>query len=345
MKEQELLSRITRDISDGLIVLDLHGNITFINPNAKKLLGVSDDPVGKKYASVMMENRQHENDTFHQFLLDAVYDKEKTHAGELEYTGEDGIKRRFRVHTSFLFGEYGTEKEGVVIQVSDETEEYKLRTHHRDTARWFVIMIAMMSLWVFFYAIWDLTGRTISSPIMSRLVELIGFLMLFLLRRYTDIPLGEMGLRTDGIKCALITDSIITAGILLLMIAAKMVIRRTAPGVFGENAPFFYWKEANWADYFYPVTVVVQEFLARGVLHEGVLRVLPKSKYADAAAIGVSSLFFGVLHVQMGLGYMLGAFLLMAVFGVVYRKQKTIWGLCIPHFIFGEAMKFVFGFM
>ena len=39
----QTVSRITRDISDGILLLDKHGTILYINTNAEKLLGSSLD--------------------------------------------------------------------------------------------------------------------------------------------------------------------------------------------------------------------------------------------------------------------------------------------------------------
>ena len=52
--------------------------------------------------------------------------------------------------------------------------------------------------------------------------------------------------------------------------------------------------------------------------------------------------FFGAMHIHKGLFYMLGAVALLSVFGIIYRKQKTIWGLCVPHFVLGIAVGILF---
>ena len=44
-----------------------------------------------------------------------------------------------------------------------------------------------------------------------------------------------------------------------------------------------------------------------------------------------------------GLGFMIGSFLLLSVFGVIYERQKTIWGLCIPHYFLGLSLKLIWG--
>ena len=93
----------------------------------------------------------------------------------------------------------------------------------------------------------------------------------------------------------------------------------------------------GWSDLVYPLTVILQEFLSRGVIHENLRRIFV-GKHSEAAAIIVSSLLFGALHIHRGFMYMLAATVLLAIFGVLYRKQNSIWGLCIPHFVLGEVV-------
>lgn len=341
MAHEMSLPRVTRDISDGLMVLDLSGCISFVNPAAKRLLGVGDIPAGEKYASLMMKDGE-KNDSFHQLLLDAVYDKENLHKTELSYIRPDGAERVFRVSTSFLFGEDGEEREGVIIQFSDVTEETVSREKHHDAAVMLVILIAFVNLCVFNYALWDSLGRPISQSILTKIAEIVGFVAGAAIMRYTGIKFEDMGLRIKGAGKYIRTDFLITVVIMAVIIGGKFLCRRFLPEFFPPEAPFFYWYTAEIYDYIYPVTVIAQEFLTRGLMHESIARIIP-GEHAELVAIVVSSLFFSAVHIHMGLAYMIGSFLLLSLFGLIYRRQRTIWGLCIPHFFLGESIKFIFG--
>lgn len=343
MTNYTILSRITRDIADGLIVLDTHGTIVFANPMAGQLLGSSGLRVGEKYAALMLHEEGGRNDEFHQFLLDAVYDKRRVHGGRRSYTCPDGTVKTFDLTCSFLFGEDGTGKDGVVIQFSDVTREEHLRIQRRDTARGFIILMATLCVWIFFYAVWELLGQPIATGWMTILVEVIAIGAYLFLRRLTTIRVEDMGLRFRGAKRAIVVDGLVTAGALALMLAVKACILRFSPATFGPGAKLLDFSRFGFFDAIYPFTVVLQEFLTRGVMHETIMRLIP-GKNADAVAIIVSSLFFGALHVYLGVAYMVGAAVLLGMFGVFYRRQGTIWGLCIPHYFLGIALKLVFGF-
>ena len=341
MLTDALLTRITRDISDGLIVLDMHGSIAFVNPAARGLLELPELREEAGYAAVMQEDFRSSNDDFFQFLLNAVYERDKTHVGTIRFTTRGGNVKWFRMTTSFLFGEDGKEKEGVVVQFADETEVHALTQKAKDSAAVFVIMMAAICLWTFLYQLWMMLGMPVSSSAMTLVVEIFGFGVFFLLWKRTSITLCDMGLSARGAGRYILIDTVFTVGAFLLMVAAKLVLLRVNPGMFAKKQLFNFAILNDWSYFIYPITVVVQEFLTRGVIHESIKRIMP-GKHADFWAIFASSLFFGALHIHKGLVYMLGAVALLSIFGVIYRKQKTIWGLCIPHFVLGVTLGLLF---
>ena len=338
----DFFSRITRDISDGIIVLDLHGEIMLVNKCASEILKSDDIVYGAKYSAVMMNDQNRENDRFHQFLLDAVYDKTKTHKGDLEYTCPDGTVKTLHVSTSFLFGEDGTEHEGVVIQFTDITEVSLLRRKVADSARVFVLLLGGVCLWVLTSVVWEALGKPVSETVMTKVVEVFGLGMFVYLLKYTSITLDDMGLRADKrtVVRSIAVDSAFTAAAFAALIAIKAVLIKT--GAYPAGTPIFRFENLlDFSYYIYPITVVVQEFLTRGVIEESIRRIIP-GKYSTATSIIVSSLFFAALHIHKGIVFMLGAALLLGLFGVLYKKQRNIWGLCIPHFVLGCAVGILF---
>ena len=97
----------------------------------------------------------------------------------------------------------------------------------------------------------------------------------------------------------------------------------------------------------YAFVVLIQEFVSRGLAYESV-RSLFITRYdekkANAIAVIISSWYFAALHVAYGPTYMIGAFVLLSIFGLIYNKQRTIFGLCIPHFVLGQMIA-ILGFV
>lgn len=340
MENKNLLNRITRDINEGIIVLDLHGNITFINPAAEKLLEIGKIKEKDNYAKIMEDDIKKENDDFFQFLINAAYEKDKVHTGEIRFVTRKNNKKFFKMTSSFLFSEDKKQKEGVVIQFSDVTEVHTLQQKSKDYAYVFVLLMASESLWCFVSSIWASTGQLVSSLVMTKIVEGFGFVAFFILWKFTSITLKDMGLSLKNSRKYILTDIKYTILGALFLILIKFILLKTKPDLFIKQSIFNFdlW---DWSCTIYPISVIAQEFLTRGVFHESVKRTLT-GKNATLWAIIVSSFFFATLHIHKGALYMLGAFLLLSVFGLVYEKQGTIWGLCIPHYVLGMMVNVIF---
>lgn len=110
-EQNEIIPRILRDMNDGVLVVDMHGKIIYINDKGCGMLGVDGSVFGKNYSRVFLENEANEiNDGFHQFVLDAIYDKENTHTGEVFHQAKNQELKSFRLISSFLYGEDGIKK-------------------------------------------------------------------------------------------------------------------------------------------------------------------------------------------------------------------------------------------
>ena len=54
----DLIPRILRDIDDGVIALDQHGRIIYMNPQCRKLLNLNKDDIGRTYFEVFFGTKQ-----------------------------------------------------------------------------------------------------------------------------------------------------------------------------------------------------------------------------------------------------------------------------------------------
>lgn len=341
-EDLKYLYRVTRDITDGLILIDETGTIVYVNPSAHHILSNPLLTEGIKYGTFLSKDKKFVNDEFHQYVLDSIYERKKNHTGILHYTRPDGTMCILRMMSSFAYDEERTKVIGIILQFSDITTLQEVQQKYNDSTIVLVALLAMLAIWNFAYVIWKFTGKPIGNYGMTVIIELCGVLGSIVVLKKTSITPHDFGLKFKGVGKAIVMDSIFTAIILAGFVVAKYCIMKINPSVYGPDAPLFFWKAWTPTQTRYPLTVVVQEFLTRGVVQGSVRRVLP-DKYAVPVAIILSSLFFGALHIYLGLFYMLGAFLLLSVFGIVYEKQKTIWGLCIPHYFLGLSLKIIFG--
>ncbi|MGN0995944.1 MAG: type II CAAX prenyl endopeptidase Rce1 family protein [Candidatus Ventricola sp.] len=338
-EEREIIPRILRDMNDGVLVLDRQGTILFLNEQGRTLLGQQTDVVGMKYAAALL-GQDAKNDAFHQFVLDAVYDKEHTHSGEASYLSANQEERRFRLTSSFLRSEDGTKPIGVVVLFSDITEIDRLHRQRRESSTVFAVLMICVCTYLF---LWSLLRYLNAEPpgwAMSMMIEAISIVMFFIILKTTSFSIRDIGLRITDARATFLPDILITAGCVAVLVLGKVVLLRAAPGFFPAGAPFWDWSVGSVASVFYPLTVILQEFLARGVMQENLRRIFT-GRHAGALSIVVSALVFGVLHISYGLPYMLAASLLLGVMGVLYHKQGNIWGLCIIHYVLGQAATFL----
>ena len=341
-KLERTVKLITRDLNDGLILMDRSGTVQYFNPSASRLLGNDSLKQGEKYAEFMDSDDAVSNDEFHQYVLDSIYDKSSTHSGNVKYTCPDGAVRYFRVSASTALDDDGKEPLGVIVQFSDITDLHKAKIKHDDATKVLIAIIAMMSVWNFVYVIWELAGRPITPSMMTVIIEVIGVIGTIFAIAFTSITISDFGLGVRNLKESVKYNTILTAVVLGVMLVAKFIIITFFPNVFGPGASLIFWDKAGTSSLTYIITVIVQEFLTRGAAQGSIEAILPE-KYPQAFAIIISSLIFGALHVHRGIAFMVGATLLLSIFGFIYKKQGTIWGLCIPHYFLGLSLTLIWG--
>ncbi len=329
-------TRVFRDFDEGIITFDRTGMICYINPAASLILGLTDNVVGKRYREVFGDD----NDELVDFLLLAPVEKNAVHRGDVLFRRPDGSGVRLNTSCICLQDEKDPLEISYTIHFDDITEIDVLRRKRRESSAVFIGTMTAVSLWIYVVALWQQTGQRVSQEVMTQFIHAISLVMFFYIRHYTHFSYEEMGLSTKGISRAIKTDCLLTAVFAAILFGAKFIILRVSPDFFPQGAPFWDWSRTNWSDFTYPLTVVLQEFLSRGVIHENLRRIFV-GKYSEAAAIVVSSLLFGALHIHRGFMYMLAATALLSIFGILYRRQNSIWGLCIPHFFLGEIVWFL----
>ena len=69
----------------------------------------------------------------------------------------------------------------------------------------------------------------------------------------------------------------------------------------------------------------------------GSIRKMFDGKRSALAAIVLSSLLFGAVHIAHGFMYMGAAIVLLGSLGGLYEKQRNIWGVAIIHYVLGQA--------
>ena len=94
----------------------------------------------------------------------------------------------------------------------------------------------------------------------------------------------------------------------------------------------------------YPFSIAFQELFIKAFTQDNIRTLIEEggdspSKKNDKKTVLLTSLvtamFFYILHVQYPLYYMTGAFVLCFVTGILYEKDRNIWGAVLVHFALG----------
>ena len=331
-----LIPRILRDIDDSVLALDERGHIIYMNPQCRSLLHLSDSALGQTYAEVFFHEQETENDAFHQFVLDAVYKKEHTHRGTVTFTDNHKKKIHLRVTSSFLTQEGTKESGGVILVLSDITETETLKKKRYDASVVFSCVTACVCLYLLLLASLAFLAIDVPTKALTQVINGMVFVVGIIIYRKTSLSFEELGLKIRSWKRTLGSSLLIAILIVLLLMAAKLVVLRSAPGFFREDTPFWNWNIGLYSWISYIFTCVIQEFLARSMIY-GSIKKMFDGKHSAIAAILLSSLLFGAVHIAHGFMYMIAAIILLGSLGGLYEKHGNIWGVTIIHFVLGQA--------
>lgn len=332
---QDSISKILEAAADGVIVIGDSGRLLYINQSAKRVCGFSDDVIGRNYAAVMQDLIAiEENDEFYQYIINAILNRDAAQKGDVSFIGNGGKKYRLHLTASYYDDETVS---GVVIQFSDITEIELERKTRLDSTVVFVTILSVSALWNYLYGLWDYTGRPVPVGFLPPIMYAMGLVTLLILWKTTDLPLKDVGLGTVNLKQNIRVNVFITIAGLVIMVLLKLILLAAAPGFF-QGKPFVnFAAQRPWQYLYYILSVFLQQFISQGIIHENLRRIL-YGKHKAFFAYMLSLLFFGAMHIHYGIIYMVAGTVLLAAIGGIYIKQRSIWGILIPHYVLGTAL-------
>ncbi len=120
--DMDLLSdKIVEYTQTGLVVLSEKGRIVLLNPQAKKMLGLTDEALGNLYMEYLFDDER--NDPFNEAILKTVYYKKESLNSILSFFKEDE-ERQYSVTTSYFSNK---EHRYVLISMMDVSPLFRLR--------------------------------------------------------------------------------------------------------------------------------------------------------------------------------------------------------------------------
>lgn len=175
----------------------------------------------------------------------------------------------------------------------------------------------------------------------THLVNLGLFLMLggsmaWFLRRH-HYPMSSFGLTWKNWKRSLVESLLVCIPALGFLIVFKALLVRYDPRFQGK--PVVEW--GNWGPWqmfvIYVLVSSAQELSTRGFLQTCIERVL-QGKGRTVLAILLGSAEFGVVHLHYSFELGVLAFFGAVLFGSLYARHRTIFGITVAHYILGQCI-------
>lgn len=321
---------VFEDIADGVLLLSCDGTIAYMNKSAQAMLDIGTDQLGCSLPGVWLQQADSRNDDLCQSVLDALYDKQTKITKTVNFYTPSDEKRIFQIKSSYWDAPEPEDCNGVLLIFRDVTAEERLRKEKEDAILIFSFFLTAVGIWTLFYA--ALTQFQVEIPrfCMTYILLGLGAVLAWLIIWKTDLTISDIGLSFRNIRRPVLVNVAFTLLACLVMIVAKMVFVMSGSGFFPEGQPFFDF-QFTLGMKLYPLSVLLQEILSQSIIHECLMRIL-KGKNAHIHGILLSSILFTALHIHRGFGFMIGSLLLGCGIGALYRKQRTVWGLCITHY-------------
>lgn len=171
---------------------------------------------------------------------------------------------------------------------------------------------------------------------------------LFLMVRRSGYPDSAYGLTLEGWKRDLRQTLIWTGGFIAVVTLLKLAVLEFVPGMgdqplfslrgFKQYTPM---KSLSIA-VMYSIFAPAQEFVARGALQASFQQFL-SGRWVTARAIVLSTLLFGTTHLHMSTGYAIVAIVPSIFWGMLFARQKSLFGVSLSHVLIGLYVAFFLG--
>lgn len=323
--------RILRDMREGILTIGNTGEILFINTAAIEYLNLpAKQYVGEPFGPLFVEDEK--NDEFVKLVFKAIYDKQTAHSQVIRFFG--ATECLLKITTSYLFDDANEEKVGIVVRMEDITTLEKVRTQKNECIFLITLFVAGIGCYMF---VWQTLAMFSEPPqwVMARIMEAITVIMLIIIKKKSTLSNFDLGIVTDKKNLIHSLQFAIGASVLIiaLMAVAKFALCQMFPATY-TGVSFFEWHmmdDITQPTYFF--VAPFQEFLSKSVLLGCLLKIFDKKGWQFPLII--SSILFSIFHVTYGVPMMVASAVLNYFLGILFIRQKNIWGCSILHFSIG----------
>jgi membrane protease YdiL (CAAX protease family) len=228
------------------------------------------------------------------------------------------------------------------ILINKKNEMLEESIHMRKiTATFFSMALLILCFYTFglFFAeqlFMNESGENVHQAyIITRIVEITALVFLLAIGKKMGFSLQDFGLTLKNAKRSFVESSLITTGILVIMLAGKFCLVYFGHTFLGETVFSGTHYFLRYDFYTYIPVAFLQEFIARGIF-QSTLHRLTDGKNAALKSIFLCSVIFGVLHLHISLMLSLVSIIFSFIWGFMYVRHKNIIGVSFSHFLIGN---------
>lgn len=316
----------------GVMTIAPNGILTYCNPVAERFFHI--EPEKRVTFREIVSVHGKLNDAFTDLVIESVMHKEQKKSCSVEVISASEEKRWIYVTcTRMLNG-------NTVVTFVDQTELHLQEKKTKDSVFILTAILFMGCIWAVLVSFWQHMNKPWTVGLFTVGIEVLGFLAMGVIVRRTKMKLTDLGLSLGNIRKTAVLTAIRAACLLLFFCAAKLIISKVKPGFFPDGAPFWDWRQADFRLVKYLFTAFFQELLSRGGIQECLMRIIPGKK-PEYHAIALSGLFFMAVHVQNGFFFSLGSGIMSVILGLMYHKDRNVYGVTVIHYLFGKFADFL----
>lgn len=321
------------NMSDGIIMVDADGIISYANTAAADILGISaDDMREQAFSEALLSNRK--NKTFNQLFKQCFKKNCPVSKESVTFYTVRGIKF-LRIKTTLFHSPEsaaGSSFEGMMLLIEDVTDAHNLKQHERDCALLFAGIVICITMYL---SAWSLLRFTLHIPLdtssYTLMIEGMTLILFLEILFFTSFSLKEIGIIPH--RNNIIANTKQTLGIAifswLVLLVTKLFLQLLDVPV---KDAFIGGSLHGAVTYLF--TALLQEFLARGVIQTSVKNLM-RVRHQKPVSILLTSMLFTLMHLPFGFIFMVGAFFLSIALGILFEQQKTIWGCFFLHWSVG----------
>ena len=325
--------KIFDTMSDGIVTIDASGKIRSVNAAFRKIFQVPEEQIltGNSFEKLFLTNKK--NVALKKYYH-SLTEKNVLHddAFSITYRTEDGGRIPVEIYVTEGFAEKRADSSELTLLIKDKSTHIKLRQNQRDCAFIFSGLIFCITTYLMAWSCIRFTLKIrLSTSVYTLIIEGITFLLFLEIIFMTSFSMSELGLLPKRVN---FLRNLKETLILMLSVSAFLFLQNGILFLTGHNVKSHFLGGSFSGASNYLLTAFVQEFLARGVI-QNCVKTLLRVKYQKFFSILLTSLLFSLMHMPFGFIFMMGAFVLSLVLGIIYERHGNLWGCFLLHWVCG----------